>query len=694
LYDFWVENMKVLSLKTQILIILFFSALCWSSSITEQFVGYDDIRLIVRNERIHKGPLETWDFYFNIVSDSHNVAWTNYPTVIYRPLEWFGSALGYQLWGSRGEYFHLFYNFSLHLLNAILIFFIIRRLFKKEDEDELRTSSFLPFIVSLIWAIHPLHNEAVNMLTSGVGFLSAMFLGFSFLLINLYIVKLDSIKNLSIIFFAAYLLFISFHGSEMAIIIPVFLLVIWAPKIFVKDLSKKIVEGKAGEFYKLAISASVLFFYFLHRTSIVSEYKAWLASSTSEFFERLLVLAPQILFHYIKLFFWPAKLSIDQHHLVHLENAGTLYHLLCLSACLFLVWIVFYWGLFGKSFYQKATAFSIFLALFGTAMSLNIIPLYVLARERYAYFLVLGLILAIALFIEQRFFHDKNEDWDLKDIKTWKSKHKILSLILLSIGLAFSLRSFIRNLDWKNGEKFWTSVVDQQNDIGTKQIWRYRLIEYYQDPGNKSFKANKVVQEKTLKDFLDFPYKYRLSEKLNEILSESKSKENYIKNKYGYLGPKSIASGLFFNANYLMKEKKYDEAIKLFQLAHYYYPEHFQTNLQLFINLCRGNTEQTNCYKLKDLLFNEARFNTFLGKGFMDAMFLIQDPQTLKYAKIFNERFPNTQLYNVYLFHASYKERDYKTAYEAAQFIVKKYHTEDIYDKFIQAYENRSIPNL
>lgn len=682
--------MKEISLKVQILIICLTAAITWSSSITDQFVGYDDIRLIVRNERIHEGPLETWDFYFNIVSDSHNVAWTNYPTVIYRPLEWFGSALGYQLWGANGEYFHFFYNFSLHILNALLLFFIIRRIFRTNEDDKapiLKTSQYLPLLVALIWAVHPLHNEAVNMLTSGVGFLTAMFLAFSFFLINIYIKKLDSIKNISFILFSAYILFISFHGSEMSLVLPVFLLVLWFPKIFHKNFNRDLVDGKANEFYKLAISFSTLFFYFIHRASIVSEYKAWVPNSLSEFFERVLVLAPQILFHYIKLFFWPSKLTIDQHHLVHLENAGTIYHLICFLVAGSLVFLMFLWGFKAKNFYEKSIAYSVFIALVGTAMALNIIPLYVLARERYAYFLCLGFILAIALFIDYKFFHDKASGFDLKDFSTWKIRHIVLCAALVLITLSFSIRSFIRNFDWANGEKFWTSVIDQQTDLGTKQIWRYRLIEYYDDPGNDSFKPNKEIKLQNERKFLNFPFENRLSERVYEFTDEYRLPELYMKNKYSYEGPKSIASALFFNASHLLKLKDYENALKIFQLAHFYYPQHFQTNLQLFINLCQKDPLEANCNKLLDLLFQEARYNTFLGKGFMDSMFHIKHPETYKYAKIFNERFPNTQLFNVYLFHAARKENDYESAYKSAKFIVKKYHKEAIYENFIKAYE-------
>lgn len=241
------KNINFGSLKIRIGIIVLLAALAWATSITNEFVGYDDIKLIVRNERIHNDILYTINFYWNIVSGSHNVAWTNYPSVIYRPLEWTGSSLGYAIWGPRAWCFHLFVNYLFHILNSILLFFILNKIFStplneaqtklndsilesgakdKKKSKKLENNNFsykpitwwLPLAIISIWTVHPLHNEAVNMLTSGVGFLWANLFCLTAVFINLYVKDLTTLKGILLIVLSWIFMFLGYHGSEMTII--------------------------------------------------------------------------------------------------------------------------------------------------------------------------------------------------------------------------------------------------------------------------------------------------------------------------------------------------------------------------------------------------------------------------------------------------------------------------------------------
>ena len=710
------EFLKFKTLKSKIILIVVLAALAWATSITSEFVGYDDIKLIVRNDRIHKSIIYAITFYWNVVSDSHNVAWTNYPSVIYRPLEWVGSSLGYHIWGARGWAFHLFVNFSFHLFNAIILFFIISKIFytplnssedleinpEQENTNKLKTkkskkktssvskrinpkfahvSWFVPLVIICLWFVHPLHNEAVNMLTSGVGFLWAMLLSFTAILINLYVKDLKDPKGILLIVLAWVLAFIGYHGSEMTVVAPVLLTIIFSKAIMKKDF-----RSYGYEVTKLLFSYSAFLTYFAHRSYIVSESSEWAAKGTGEFFERLFVLAPEIFFHYIKLFFYPAKLSIDEHHNVVLSNAYTPYHLLCFAVALLFVVAIVYFALVKDekySFHNQLISGSLFLTGFGIAISLNIIPLYVLARDRYTYLFALGLVCTIVLLLDKHFFTKYRELDELNRDR----KYKPWKVLLIIIILVLSARSAVKNLDWRNGERFWTQTMDSITDIGAIQNWRYRLMQYYLDPGTDTFKPDEKLKEKTFRDFNMFPADYNLlnHSTINETLKEAQKPENYLKNKYGYMGNKTIASGLFFNATEYMKEGKKQEGLELYKASHLYYRDHFQTNLQMFIATYTMD-EKANKYLL-DKLEKEAVNNSFLAKGLMDSMFYIKYKDTYKYAKLFLSRFPNTQVFSVYAFHGAYRDGDYTEAYKLAKEIVKKYHEQGVFDTFITKYE-------
>lgn len=717
---------KFKSITSKILLIVVLSGLAWATSITNEFVGYDDIKLIIRNERIHKDIGYAIKFYTNVVSDSHNVAWTNYPTVIYRPLEWVGSAIGYQIWGPRSWAFHLFVNYNFHILCSLIIFFILSRVFftplKGNDDldinEELKktleerqagqktkakkvktlakdkfkkktvevltniksVSWWIPLAIVAIWTVHPLHNEALNMLTSGVGYLFATILSLIAILINVYVKDLRSLKGILLIALAWFFAFVGYHGSEMTVIAPFMLLLIFSRSILKLDF-----RTYKYEILKVLFSFSTLFVYLAHRSEIVSEKKEWLANGLGEFFERLFVLAPQIYFHYIKLFFYPANLSVDEHHNVALSNALTPYHLLCFVVALSFVVGIFYFAYLKQPEYEihnKLISGSLFFTGFSIAISLNIIPLYVLARDRYTYFFTLGLLCVIFLLLDKYLF-TRIEDQNIK-VNTLTKTSIVMAFIIIALGV----RSSIRSLDWSNGEKFWTSCINSIDDFGAKQNWRYRLMQYYLDPGTDTFKADEKLKAQTFNDFFNFGIKENLftKQRLAEIRNTANDPKYYLKNKYGYWNNKTIASGLFFVATEKLKQGNKPEAMKYFEMAHLYFPEHFQTNLQLLIHTYGGGNPQLT-EQLIAMLFKDAKRNSFLAKGLMDGMFFIKYPKIYEYAIQLRELFPNTQVFSVYAFHGAYMQKKYPEAYALAKSIIKKYHEQDVFEKFIQAYE-------
>ncbi len=700
------------SLTSKLVLIAIVSALAWSSSITNEFVGYDDIKLIVRNDKVQQDLGYTLRFYWNIVSDSHNIAWTNYPTVIYRPLEWFGSAVGYHIWGPRSWAYHLFVNFSFHIINSILLFFILSKIFgtplsgeqteyavvekdiqaasqpktkskskkkfpsvTKAVNQSLTLSWWVPFVIVLIWTVHPLHNEAVNMLTSGVGFLWSTLFCFTAVVINLYVKDLMGLKGLLLIILSWIFMFIGYHGSEMTVIVTATLVL-----IFFNSIVKRDYKSYGFEIPKILFAATSFLTYYAHRASIVSEQGEWASRNPSEFFERLLVVAPEIFFHYIRLFFFPAKLSMDEHHNVILGNAFTPFHLMCFIIAGAFVFGIIYYLLIDKEekylLHNRIIGGSMLFAGLSISISLNIIPLYCLARDRYTYFFLIGLIAAIIVAIDKEIFKRRQ----VTNYRPW-----LIALVV--IVLAFGTRAWFKSWDWHDGERFWSQAMDSVDDLGTKQNWRYRLIQYYIDPGTDTFKPNPIIKERALNDFNRFAIDNNLNQTavIQKYLNEEKDPNLYLLNKYGYRGNKTIASALFFNATTSIENRDGENALNYFKLSHIYYPDHFQTNLQVLIHTW-GQDPKLSDYLLKKME-KDAINNSFLAKGLMDGLFFIKHPQVYEYAKLFKSRFPNTQVFQVYLFHGALMAGDYDNAYQYAKVALLKYHEDEVFEQYIQQYE-------
>ncbi|SNB45204.1 tetratricopeptide repeat protein [Geobacter sp. DSM 9736] len=120
------------------------------------FVSYDDFLYITQNPEIQKGfSFDSIKWAFSI--SSHKSVW--------HPLTWLSLMLDYQLFGFNAAFYHL-ENLALHLLNALLLFFILNRTTEK---------TFPSFLVAMLFAIHPINVESVAWVAERKNLLSCFF---------------------------------------------------------------------------------------------------------------------------------------------------------------------------------------------------------------------------------------------------------------------------------------------------------------------------------------------------------------------------------------------------------------------------------------------------------------------------------------------------------------------------------------
>ncbi|HZW18983.1 MAG TPA: hypothetical protein VFF71_09290 [Luteimonas sp.] len=131
-----------------LLIALLAAAVYWPG-LSGDFL-FDDYPNIVTNERVH---LEALD------APSLTLAARGYePGEIGRPLPALSFALNYYV-GGKHAWGYKFINLLVHVLNALLVFALVSRLFGLSHSDD---QTPLPaFAVALLWAIHPLQISTV-----------------------------------------------------------------------------------------------------------------------------------------------------------------------------------------------------------------------------------------------------------------------------------------------------------------------------------------------------------------------------------------------------------------------------------------------------------------------------------------------------------------------------------------------------
>ena len=116
-------------------------ALVFGQTLRHEFVNYDDGKYVFENPHVCRGLTAsgiTWAF-----TDRHAANWV--------PLTWVSFMLDYQLYGLNAGGWHLT-NMLLHAANAVLIFFVLRRM-----TGCFWSSAF----VAATFTVHPLRVESV-----------------------------------------------------------------------------------------------------------------------------------------------------------------------------------------------------------------------------------------------------------------------------------------------------------------------------------------------------------------------------------------------------------------------------------------------------------------------------------------------------------------------------------------------------
>ncbi len=384
-----------------ILLLILLVLITYANSLNNKFVS-DDIAGILHNKNIGK-------FHFSIF----------HPTSLIGSFQFNLRAITYRLFGMSPIAFRSV-NIIFHMASVIATYVLVYLLL----------GNTIAFLSASIMAVHPIMTESVTWISGG-GYCSYSF--FSIITIIFYILarQKKSLYALSLLSFIFALTI-----SEKAVVIPIIIILLdWSYNT--KLPNWKVVTS-------LTIPAALVAAFFILK---LPERQAWLRTSYSQFHPHIALSFPQQVISfvhlvavattsYLSLIFWPDKLTL-YHSEMFFSRTQIIIQVVILLALLAAI----IWGLFKN----KKIAF--WLSWFFIALSPTMTPFGVswIVAERYVYLASVGIFVLIAMAIVQigRLVHNP------------QATYAILILLLVPL----SIRTIIRNNDWKDQDHLWLAAA-------------------------------------------------------------------------------------------------------------------------------------------------------------------------------------------------------------------------------------------
>ncbi len=350
--------------------------------------------------------------------------------------------------------YHL-YSLVLHLINTTLIFFIL----DKASTIYSKNINKLPKLIlisllSLLWALHPVNLESVLLLTNANIVLSYTFAFITvFIYLNLFQkLILNNKVNLIQAIFTFFTFSMALYLAEFHFILPI-ILILYSVVITLNQTPGSITFIKSFiSSIKLALPILVADFLFVILFLISNTGINIIRHPSIQLvLERIFWLSPQVLFHFLKLFLFPIKLSIDQTFFVYLgKTIFAPYAIFCICFMLAIAVLSIVSIIKTKQYFPF---FFLMFSLFFISLipfSQIIAPLYNLASERYLYFPSFIFIFGFAHFL---FTFCGNSSWKIPAIT-----------ILIILLCAYTTRAYLRTLDWKDNFTLYSAAVRNINN--------------------------------------------------------------------------------------------------------------------------------------------------------------------------------------------------------------------------------------
>ena len=383
---------------------------------------FDDEELIYKNAYVQDLRFLPKYFTTNMIAGAGKVS------NMYRPILITSFAIDHLIWGDKAFGFHLT-SILLHTANGILIFFLIRKLFK---------SKLLAFLSAVFFTVHPIQSETVIYASGRTDPLAAFF---SLLTITSFLSILESKKFkkakylFSIFFFVLALL-----SKETATVLPLVLFLVYFVSSKKINLPRPIVL--VFPFIILSVFYICLRLTVLNFANTLNFYSS-ANTYSSHLFVRLFTFT-YAFSQYLGMLFFPKDLIFARDFVIITSFINRWVILFIFFAIIFTIFSTLSWRK------NKLILFSFAWFMITILPVSGIIPINNIIAEHYLYLPSVAFFLIISYFFTQI----------LDKYSTVWGKPIFIVIIIFLISL-LSLRTIIRAFDWRDPITFYNISLQQ-----------------------------------------------------------------------------------------------------------------------------------------------------------------------------------------------------------------------------------------
>ena len=450
-----------LEILSAIIIIIVISSVVYYNGLDGEFVG-DDTAFIENNTSI-RSLRNVPAILFSSKSLADQAMWGS---VIYRPFRTLSYSLDYRLYSLNSFGYHLT-SLIMHILVCISFYFLIKRMFFDHRAA---------LLGSIIFAVHPIHVEAVSWIASRADLIGMFFFNLSMIS---YIAYRRGAGCWFYFILSVAFSFLAYLGKETMIPLTG-MIVLYDYATANEKHFRKVLSSRIFAWITFALVCIGYLFIRYEVTGRMSSYQGWWGGSAYSNF--LMMLKATAL--YLKLLVFPLDLKL--HY-----DIEPVYTLLDFKVLTSMVIIIISFVIIAVSHKRNRMIFCsllwFYLALVPIA---NIIPIsFSMMAERYAYMPSAGPIMAMAYgisYLHRKYSADNKILWN-----------RIFPVLIVIILIAFSIKDILRNQVYRNEFTFYNAAIkespksppgykglgDQYADIGQykKAINNYKTAIYF-DP--------------------------------------------------------------------------------------------------------------------------------------------------------------------------------------------------------------------
>jgi protein O-mannosyl-transferase len=422
------------SAKLYVLLIAAAAVILFGESIRFDFVNYDDYDLIYENTSFLSDPSNILNAF-----TSHAFIGKRETSVYYRPVLQVSYIIDYRMWGLNPMGYHAT-NIGLHALAAIVLFYFLTILLQEK---------YSAFLISLLFAFHPIQVESVAWIAGRNDILLGLFI-----ILMLYFYALHRLyeekKNIYIwlsLFSFTLAIFTKESATFYILLLPLY------DAVRLKPESQKLVSKNLLR--NLLPFIIVLCGYLLLRNFLFGEF-----IGSEKLYGKLTLLTrlrliPAMLTEHLSFLLFPVGLSVEHplDKLIWLEYPWDIVSYVVtgvLPIGVFIAWKI-----------KRSLSFGLLWLLVGFLPLLNVIPLAVPILEHRLYLPTAGFAIFIVVWIK---------------FLTPQKYLKFAWAALIAILIVYAFTTFNRLPAWKNSETLWLDAIKK---APTAHRSYFNLAGYY-----------------------------------------------------------------------------------------------------------------------------------------------------------------------------------------------------------------------